>query len=130
MALRIWKAGSLIGVCLLAIGIAAGYVDIAAHFAFPFISNHFEIFLLSIIVGLLFAFICLIGWATHLHRAARARLAVMVFVTPWLVGAAGYPIAGTNIHGPAALLMYIVGPASILLALVLLIMAVARRASD
>jgi hypothetical protein len=130
MALRIWKAGSLIGVFLLALGITAGYFDIATRFAFPFISDHFEIFLLGIIIGLLCAFICLIGWATHLRRSARGRLAVVVFVAPWLAGAAGYPIAGTNIHGPAALLMYIVGPTSVLLAFVLLIMAAAGGASD
>src|SRR5579875_2509258 len=83
-ALKIWKAASLVGTGLLAIGTAAGYVDIATGFAFPFISNRSEIFLLSIAVGLLVSFISLIGWAKHLPRAGRIRLAAVVFVAPWL----------------------------------------------
>ena len=128
--LTTWKAGSIVGTSLVIVGIAAGYLDIATHFAFSFISDKFDAFLLSIAIGLLLAFICLIGWATHLGRPARAYLALVVFAAPWLAVAAGYSIAGTNIHGPAALVMYLVGPVAILLALVLLIMAAAGRRAD
>jgi hypothetical protein len=124
-ALRIWKIGTLIGTVLLVIGISAGYIDIATHFAVSLLSSN--VFPLSILVGLLLVFACLIGWATHVTRAVRLRLALLVFVAPWLGLAVGYPFAGSNIHGPAVFLMYVVGPASILLALVLLIMAVAAR---
>ena len=120
--LSLWKAGSIVGICLIAIGIGAGYVDIATHFNFQFLSDHFDIFLFAILAGTLSAFICLIGWARHLKRLARARLAGIVFAAPWLAGLLGYPIAGNNIHGPAALVMLLIVPASIL-ALTLLIMA-------
>jgi hypothetical protein len=44
----------------------------------------------------------------------------MVFASPWIVGILGYPIDGFNIHGPSALLLLLIVPASIL-ALVLAI---------
>ena len=126
--LRVWKLGSISGVSLTAIGISAGYIDVGTKFAFPFISDHFNIFLLSIAIGLLFSFVGLIGWAKGLSNAATIGLAATVFAFPSLVGALGYSIAGTNIHGPAALVMYVVRPVATLLAVVLLIMAAMRKA--
>jgi hypothetical protein len=49
-------------------------------------------------------------------------MAGLVFVAPWIAGLLGYPIAGHNIHGPGALVMLLIIPASVL-AIVLLFMA-------
>jgi hypothetical protein len=119
----VWKIGSTVGTILIIVGVSAGYVDMITEFRYPFISNRFGIFLLSTIVGILMAFVCVIGWARHLRPSTRAKVAAIVLPVPWLALMAGYPIAGANIHGPATLLMFMVGPASVLLGLVLLIMA-------
>jgi len=116
----LWKIGSISGISLIAVGIAAAYVDIATQF--DFFSSRFEAFILAILVGVVMAFVGLIGWAKHLKPGARVRLAGFVFAAPWIAGLLGYPIAGTNIHGRAALLIFVMIPAAIL-ALVLLIMA-------
>jgi hypothetical protein len=120
--LWLWKVISILGGSLIAIGIAAGYVDVATRFEFDFISRNFGIFILAILVGVGLAFGGLIGWAKRLKREARVRAAGLVFAAPWIAGLLGYPIAGNNIHGPAALLLLVIIPATIL-ALVLLIMA-------
>lgn len=99
--LTVWKAGSITGIALIAIGIGAGYVDIATHFNFEFISDHFGIFLSAILLGTLSAFDCLIGWAIRMKRGTRALVAGLVFAAPWLVVIIGFPIAGNSIHGPA-----------------------------
>jgi hypothetical protein len=49
-------------------------------------------------------------------------MAGLVFSSPWVGLLLGHPIAGDNIHGPGALVMVLIIPASVL-ALVLLIMA-------
>jgi hypothetical protein len=118
----LWKICSILGVGLIATGITAGYVDIATNFGFDFISRHFGMFILAILVGVVLAFVGLIGWAKQQKSGARVRLAGLVFAAPWIAGMIGYPIAGDNIHGPAALLLLVMVPAAIL-AVVLLIMA-------
>jgi len=62
----------------------------------------------------------LIGWTRRLAPRAQVRMAVLVFVTPWI--AAGL-FARNDIHGPGALILVLIIPATIL-ALVLLLMAV------
>jgi len=122
LPLWLWKVISILGGSLIAIGIAAGSVDVATRFEFDFISRDFGIFILAILVGVVLAFVGLIGWAKRLKRGARARTAGLVFAAPWIGGPLGYPIAGNDLHGPAALLLLVIIPAAIL-ALVLLIMA-------
>jgi hypothetical protein len=122
VALLLWKVGSIFGVSLIAIGVAAGYVDVATHFRFQFLSDDSGTFILAILVGLLLVFVGLIGWAKHLKPGTRARRAGIVFAAPWIALLVGYPIAGNNIHGPGAILLVMIIPATIL-AVVLLIMA-------
>ena len=52
MVLKVWKDGFL-GRIVLAMGIGAGYVDIATRFLFPFIGDHFEIVFLTMLRKLL-----------------------------------------------------------------------------
>ena len=119
-----WRIISLSGVGLIAIGIGAGYFDVWTHFYFEFISSYFGFFLLAILVGIFSSFIGLIGWAKLLGRQRRARMAALVLISPWLAMLLGYPIAGTNIHGPSVFVMLLIIPASIL-ALLLFFMSVA-----
>jgi hypothetical protein len=46
-----WAIGILVGVVLIVIGVGAGYVDVATHFRFDFLSNHFGWFILALLVG-------------------------------------------------------------------------------
>lgn len=78
--LWLWKVISVLGVSFIAIGIAAGYVDVATRFEFDFISRDFGIFILAILVGIVLAFVGPIGWArtlglggTREHRGLSLR---------------------------------------------------------
>jgi len=118
-----WKVGAMVGVSLAAIGLGAGYFDVATHFRFAFLSDHFDIFLIALLLGILSSFVCMIGWARRLKKTTRARAAGFVFISPWIVGLLGYPLDGFNVHGPSALLLFLIMPAASILALVLRIMA-------
>jgi hypothetical protein len=122
MPATVWKATAIVGICLIIVGIAAGYVDVATHFRLEFLSDHFNIFLIAVLVGVLASSVGLIGWARLLKRCARARMVGLVFVSPWITVLLGYPIAGNNIHGPSALVLLLIIPGSIL-AVILLMMA-------
>lgn len=113
----------MVGVGLAAIGLGAGYFDVATHFRFAFLSDHFGVFLIALLLGILSSFVCLIGWARRLRKATRVRTAGIVFISPWIAGLLGYPIDGFNVHGPSALLLFPIVPAASILALVLRVMA-------
>jgi hypothetical protein len=125
-SLAVWKTVSLLGIALIAIGILAGYIDVATHFRFEFISDDFDIVILALLIGVLLSFVGLIGWAAQPGVRRRGSTAGLVLIAPWIVLMLGSPIGGTNIHGPAALVMLLILPATIL-ALVLAIMARAKR---
>lgn len=118
-----WKIGIGVGTALVIGGISAGYIDVATHFRFDFISRYFGFFILALLIGLVLSFVAVIGWAKQFGSGTRLRTAGVVFVAPWMVALVGYPIDGFNIHGPSALLLVLVFPAALLLSLVLLIMA-------
>jgi hypothetical protein len=119
----IWKLGTIVGVGLTTIGVGAGYFDEATNFRFPFVSDYFGMFLLGLLVGFVMSFVSIIGWARLLGSKGRSRTAMIVFISPWLAGFLGYPIERFNVHGPSALLWFLVMPAASILALVLRIMA-------
>jgi hypothetical protein len=121
-AVRLWQLVSLAGVFLTALGTAAFYVDIAAHFRFDFIEDHYDAFGMSILIGIVIAFVGFIGWARLCDRQRRVVMAALVFIAPFAALLLGSPIGGTNIHGPSAISMMLTIPATIL-AVILLIMA-------
>jgi hypothetical protein len=104
------------------LGIVGGYVDVATRFKFDFLTTHFGLFLAALALGVVIWSIGLVGWARRISRGSRVQMAGLVFVSPWIAGLLGYPIAGDNVHGPAVFVMVLIIPAS-LLAVVLLIMA-------
>ena len=110
------------GTFLIASGGAAFYIDAAARFRFDFIEYRYDEFGISILIGVIFAFIGCIGWAKFCSKQRRAMMAGIVFIAPFAALLVGSPIGGTNIHGPAAITMMLIIPATIL-AVVLLIMA-------
>jgi hypothetical protein len=116
----IWKAGVLVGVCLIVIGVSAGYVDVATHFRFSFLSTNYGIFIGALLAGLVLSFVATIGWARGLTRGGRLRAAGLVFVLPWLGMLLAAPIDHLNIHGPSVFLCYFVLPVAMLLSVVLL----------
>jgi hypothetical protein len=109
------------GASLVALGVVAGYVDIASKFDLAFIDDYYDFFALIALIGLVLVFVGCIGWARFCDKQHRALMALSVFTAPWAALLLGYPIAGTNIHGPAAPVMMLIVPATIL-AVVLLIM--------
>ena len=111
------------GTGLVAVGLGAGYFDEATHFKFEFLSDHFDIFLVALLLGTLLSFVFTIIWARSLTKSARARAAGLVFIAPWIFGLLSYPVEGFNVHGPSALLWFLVMPAASILALVLRAMA-------
>ena len=125
-SLATWKIVSFLGIALVGVGILAGYVDVATHFRFEFISDDFDTFMLASLIGVVLSFVGLIGWAAQPGPRRRGLTAGLVLIAPWIVLLFGAPIGGTNIHGPAALVMLLIFPATIL-ALVLAIMAGAKR---
>jgi hypothetical protein len=104
------------------------YFDDVTRSAFEFISHYFDIFGLMVLIGVLLAFIGCIGWAKYLRKQRRALIAVVVFGLPWAALQFGYPIAGTNIHGPGPVMLLII-PATIL-AVVLLIVAALKPGEE
>jgi hypothetical protein len=116
----IWKAGVLVGVCLIVIGVSAGYVDVATHFRFSFSSTNYGIFIGALFAGLVLSFVAMIGWARGLTRSGRLRTAGLVFVLPWLGVLLADQIDHLNIHGPSVFLCYFVLPVAMLLSVVLL----------
>jgi hypothetical protein len=125
-SLAIWKTVSLLGAALIAVGILAGYIDVATHFRFEFISDDFDLFTLALLVGTVLSFVGFIGWSAQPGAPRRGLTAGLILIAPWIVLLLGSPIGGTNIHGPAALVMLLILPATVL-ALVLAIMARAKR---
>ena len=127
-SLAVWKTISLLGVALTAVGISAEYIDVATHFRFEFISDDFDVFTLSLLVGTVLSFIGFIGWSAQPGARRRGLTAGLILIAPWIVLLVGSPIGGTNIHGPAALVFLLILPATIL-ALVLAIMSGVKRHS-
>jgi len=121
-ATRRWKLIALAGAFLITLGTSAFYIDIAANFQFDFIEHHDDDFGISILIGVIFAFIGCIGWAKSSNKRRRAKMAGFVFIAPFAALLAGSPIGGANIHGPAAIVMMLTIPATVL-AFVLLFMA-------
>ena len=103
------------------IGVGAGYVDVATHFKFDFLSG--DSFILALLVGIVLSFGAVIGWAKQYPAGTRRRAAGIVFTAPWVAALVSNSIEGFNVHGPSVFLFFLVMPASWLLTLVLLIMA-------
>jgi hypothetical protein len=121
-AIRPWRLAALVGVFLITLGTAAFYIDVAAHFRFDFIEHHYGEFGICILSGVILCFIGCIGWARLCSKQYRAMMAALVFIAPIAALLVGSPIGGTNIHGPSAITMMLIIPATIL-AVILLIMA-------
>ena len=125
-SLTVWKTVSLSGVALIAVGVLAGYIDVATHFTFEFISDDFDCFMLAFLIGTVLTFVGFIGWSAQPEARGSGLKAALILVAPWMVLLLGSPVGGTNIHGPAALVMLLIVPATVL-ALVLAILAKAKR---
>ena len=107
---------------MIAIGTSAFYVDVAARFQIDFIEQHYGEFGIGILIGLILAFVGCIGWARCCTKQQRASMAAIVFITPLVALLVGSPVDGINIHGPSAITMMLIIPAT-LLAAILLVMA-------
>jgi hypothetical protein len=83
-ASRLWRLMAFSGASLIAFGVSAFYIDVAARFRFDFIEAHYEAFGLSILIGVVFVFIGCIGWATFCDKRRRRLMAGFVFIAPWV----------------------------------------------
>lgn len=116
-----WKPVTLSSTVAVSLCLAFGYIGVGSHFTFDLTNYYGTVFVVGAVAAVC-ACIGVIGWARHLGRGARVSLAIAVLVWPWTILLIGYPLAGTNIHGPAAPVLILIWPASIL-SLVLFIMA-------
>jgi hypothetical protein len=126
MKVRRWRLVTLLGAILTTFGVAAFYIDVAAHFKFDVIEQHYTVFGVCILLGTVIVFVGCIGWAKLCNSKYRAMMAGAVFIAPLLALAIGAPVDGINVHGPAAITMMLILPLSAL-ALILLIMAVVAK---
>lgn len=56
-----WTIGIVLGAVLTVVGVSAGYIDVSTHFRFDFVSEHFDVFLGMLIIGLAVSFVAVIG---------------------------------------------------------------------
>jgi hypothetical protein len=124
---RWWQLTTLLGFVLIVVGDSAFYIDVAARFRFDFIEQNYETFGLSILSGVVLAFIGCIGWAKSGGKKARALMAGSVFITPWMLLLGGSPIDGFNVHGPSMISAMLVLPATVLAATLLVMAAVTQK---
>ena len=99
-AKEVWKILAITGICLPVVGLGAVGLDFVTRGRFEFISDHYEIFLLAIPIGVALLLVSLIGWATVLGKTGRTRIAFFTLVVPIAVILIGYALGGTNVHGP------------------------------
>jgi hypothetical protein len=127
-SLAVCKAISALGIVLIAFGISAGYIDVATHFRFEFTSDDFEVFILALLVGIVLSFVGLIGWAAQPGVRGRGLTVGLVLIAPWIAVLVGSPVGGTNIHGPAALVMLLILPSTVLASVLTMMAGVKRNA--
>ena len=125
-AKEIWKALAIAGMSALVIGLVAFSLDAATMGNFDFISDHYEVFLLAILVGAGLLLVSLIGWAAALGKAGRRRIAFFTLTVPLGVILIAGVIGGTNVHGPFYLFLLPLAPL-ILVGFVVAIMAANTR---
>ena len=127
MKLRRWRLVTLLGALLTAFGVTAFYVDVAAHFRFDIIEQHYTVFGICILLGTVIVFVGCIGWAKLCNSKYRAMMAGTVFIAPLLALAIGAPVDGINVHGPSAITGMLILPFSALALILLIMAAVARK---
>lgn len=120
----VWKLTALTGFALIVTSVAAEYVDVATHFKFEFISDHYGFFGVALLTGILLSFVGVIGWARYLDRSACLATAGAVFALPCIAVLVGYPINGINVHFAAPTVLMLVLPAAILSVILLLMSSV------
>jgi hypothetical protein len=130
MKLRRWRLVTLLGAILTTFGLVAFYVDVAAHFKFDFIEQHYTAFGVCILLGTIIVFAGCIGWAKLRNSKVRAIMAAAVFAAPFFALLIGSPVDGINIHGPSAITMMLVLPFSALALILLIMAAVGKRRVD
>jgi hypothetical protein len=115
-----WRNTGLFGVLLITLGTAYFFFDEATNDWYG--TDILTVFAIIGMLGVLLAFIGLIGWAKRLGKTRRRHLAAMVFFAPWIAAFFGYLVDGLNMHGSAGLVFAILFLA-ISLTVILLIMA-------
>jgi hypothetical protein len=58
-----WKVTATIGITLIIIAVVTGYIDVATHFRFGFLSDHSDTLLLAGLLGVVMSSVGLVGWA-------------------------------------------------------------------
>lgn len=119
-----WKNTGLLGVCLITLGITYFFFDEVTTDWYG--SSLLNIFGIAGMVGVILAFIGVIGWAKQLGGKKRRQMAAWAFFAPWIVVLSGYLVDGLNIHGSAGLAFLLIFLA-IILTVILLFMAAAAK---
>lgn len=123
----LWKALATVGGSATIIGLTAYGLDFVTVGEFSFISDHFEVFLFAILIGVALLMTGLIGWASTLGKNGRRRIAFLAFILPLTVIAIGYALGGTNVHGLFFLFLLAMAPLIVVGLVVAMMAASARR---
>jgi drug/metabolite transporter (DMT)-like permease len=90
------------GVVCVVVGVSWDFIDVWTHFRFDFLSDHFELFLAALGVGIVLSMGGAIAWARRFDRPKKFRVAGGIF----LIGAVALMVAPKNVHGPGMLLVF------------------------
>lgn len=101
-SVRNWlpKLLTTFGVVCVVVGVLWGFVDEWTHFRFQFFTDYYEVFLATLVVGLVLSMGGAIAWTRHFDRLKKFRVAGVIFV----IGAIAFLIVPNNVHGPGMLL--------------------------
>jgi hypothetical protein len=88
------------GVVCVIVGVSWGFVDVWTHFRFQFFTDYYELFLATLVVGIVLSMGGAIAWTRHFNRPNKFRVAGVIFV----IGAVAFMVVPNNVHGPGMLL--------------------------
>jgi hypothetical protein len=126
-ASTVWKSIVIIGTGLLGIGLAAFSIDYVKVGEFDFIEKHYDMFGFAILIGSVCLLISLVGLATQLDKAGRARVATLALAMPVVILVVAGLSTGTNVHGVFPLFLFSMAPV-MLSGLIVAAMAARTRA--
>ena len=97
------KVVTTLGLICVVIGVGWGFVDVATHFEYSFLSRNAELFILTLLIGIVLSFVGTIWWARRLARRRRLGLAGAL-----LLGSLAIFAVPVNVHGPTMFLVPVV----------------------
>lgn len=74
--------------------------DYAARGGLDFVDEHFGVFVIAALAGMILCFVGLIGWGSSSTPSVCAGIGAAALIAPVAVSGLGALVGGTNVHGP------------------------------